>query len=297
MTEFGTRARVEHPSRGITLMLLGTGLITLNDVAMKAVVMDHPIGQAVFIRGLFVLLPITFLVIRAGGWQAMRMRNLGGQLLCAGLLVAALFLFLYSLSRLPLSICVIIIYTNPMFVTALAPLVLGERVGWRRWSAVLLGFAGTLLVIWPGDEGFGWLLLMPLAVALLTALRDLLTRKLVVGETSVSILAFSSLAVTLCALPTVALGWTRLGVGDFALLAGAGLAFGFAMFCLTDALRYADASLVSPFKYSGVVLAVVLGYLVWSEVPGLEALIGAGLIMASGLFILRRERRIATDQL
>ncbi|MEM7223384.1 MAG: DMT family transporter [Pseudomonadota bacterium] len=297
MSARGARERVEHPSRGIALVLAGTGLITLNDAAIKAVVLEHPLGQAVFLRGLFVLLPIAFLVMRAGGWKAMAVRSASGQALSAGLLVGALFLFVFSLSRLPLSICVIIIYTNPLFVTALAPLIVGERVGWRRWGAVLLGFLGTVLILWPDQSGFSWLLLVPLAASLLTALRDLVTRRLVVGETSVSILAYSSLAVTLCALPVAAFDWEPLGLDDFALLAGAGLAFTFGLFCLTDSLRYADASLISPFKYSGVVLAAVLGYLIWSEVPDLADLAGAGLIMASGLFILHRERRMAPDQL
>ena len=271
-------------------MVLGTGLITLNDAAMKWVVADHPVGQAVFVRGLFALLPIALLVRRAGGWRAARWHSLGGQLLCAGLLVAALFTFIFSLSRLPLGLTTIVLYSGPLFVTALAPTVLGERVGWRRWAAVLVGFAGTVLVIRPDAEGFAWILLAPLAVALLASVRDLVIRRLVARETSVSILAFSTSAVTLCALPTALLGWSPLGVSDFALLAFAGLAFGFAMFFLTDAFRYAEASLVSPFKYSGVIWAVLLGFLIWGERPGLDVLIGALVIVASGLFILRRER-------
>ena len=128
-------------------------------------------------------------------------------------------------------------------------------------------------------------------------MRDLLIRKLVAGETSVSMIAFSTLAVSLCALPFAVSEWTPLEATDLLLLAGAGLAFGFGLFCLTDSLRFADASLVSPFKYFGVVLGILLGVLIWQERLDLADLVGAALITASGLFILHRERRMGADQL
>jgi drug/metabolite transporter (DMT)-like permease len=284
--------RVERPWRGIYLTVLGTGLISVNDAAMKWVVGDHPVGEAIFVRGLFAVFPIALLMMHQGGWRAARWVSLRDQVSCAAFLVAAIFLFIFSLSRLPLATATIIIYASPLFVTALAPLLLAERVGWRRWSAVALGFAGTLLVIRPGGGDFTWLLTLPLAVALLSAVRDIVTRRLLARESALSMLVFSNLAVTLCALPTAAFGWTALAPGDIALLALAGLGFGFGIYCLTESLRFAEASLLAPLKYSGVVWAVILGYLVWSDLPGLEVLFGAVLIVASGLFILRREKRL-----
>ena len=286
--------RVDHASKGIYLTVLGTGVITLNDAAMKWVVADHPVGEAIFVRGLFALLPIALLLRRQGGWRALRWQSLRDQAVCAVLLTVAIFLFIFSLSRLPLATAVIIIYTSPLFVTALAPFLLGERVGWRRWSAVCIGFAGALLVIRPNGEDFSWLILLPLAVALLTAVRDIVVRRVLARESAVSILAFSVCAVTLCALPTATLGWVPLDALDLACLALAGLGFGFGIFFLTDALRHADASLLAPLKYSGVVWAVILGYLLWADLPSLEALAGAVLIVCSGLFILRREKHLGT---
>ncbi len=286
--------RRDHPTKGIALTILGTGVISLNDAAMKWVVADHPIGEAVFVRGLFAMLPILLLLHRTGGWRAARWESFSGQALSAALLVAALFAFIFSLSQLPLAIVTIIIYLNPMFVTALAPWLLGEKVGWRRWSAVILGFAGALLVIRPDSGEVAWLFALPIGVAFVTALRDVLIRRLVVRETSVSILIFSNVAVVLCALPTAAFGWTPLSAVDIVLLALAGLGFGFGIFILTDAFRFGDASLLSPFKYSGVIWALVLGFLIWSEHPGPEVLAGALLIVLSGLFILWRERQQPT---
>ena len=283
------RSRSDLPGRAICHMLLGTALITLNDTAMKAVVMEHPLAQSILVRGLFVLLPLSVLVYRAGGWSSVRWASFWGQALCAALLVGALLLFVTALSTLPLAICIIMIYTNPLFVAALAPFVLGERLGWQRWCAVAMGFAGTLLVFRPDSPDFTWLLLLPLGAALLSALRDLLTRRLVASESSLSILFFSSAAVTLCAAPAAAFAWTPLDLATLALLAGAALTFCFGMFYLTDSLRYGDASLVSPFKYSAVVVAIAMGYLIWDEVPSAGSLLGAALIVAGGLIVVRRQ--------
>ena len=184
-------------------MILGATLLTLNDAAMKWVVADHPVGEAVFVRGLFVLAPIALLVRRSGGWGAVAPRNLTGQMASAALLTGALFTFIFSLTLLPIAVATIVVYTNPLFVTALAPFLLGERVGWRRWSAVAVGFAGALLIIGAPGGDFAWPVLLPLAAAGIAALRDVVNRRLVAGETSVSILALSNATVVVCALATL----------------------------------------------------------------------------------------------
>ena len=244
-------------------------------------------------RGLFALLPIALLVRHAGGWPALRVRSPGAQAAAAGLMVAALFLFINSLALLPLTIAIIIVYTNPLFVTALAPWALGERVGWRRWSAIAFGFAGVLLVVGPEASAFSWALVLPLLVALVSALRDLLVRRVIAGETSVSLLAFSSLTVTFCAFPGAVLNWTPFGAFEYTVLATAAVFFASGLFLMTEALRFADASLVSPYKYSGVIWAALFGFVLWRETPSLEVLLGAAMIVASGLFILFRERMLS----
>ena len=294
-SQAGARVRSDRPLKGIGLMLAGSGLITMNDAAIKLVVDDHSVSQAILVRAAFALPVIAWLAYRAGGWQAARWHNPWAQLLCAVPLVASLFLFVASLSRIPIAPATVILYLSPLFLTALAPL-LGERVGWRRWGAVLLGFAGTVLVIDPTGDTFTWFYLVPVCAAFVLAVRDLATRKLVESESSVSILLVSTLAVMASAVPGAVTSWQPLVPGDVALLAVSGLAFGFAMFFLTDAFRYADASLVSPFKYAGVIVAAGLGFAIWGDVPTLSACIGGLLIVSSGLFVLKREQAIAADQ-
>ncbi|MGI9412995.1 MAG: DMT family transporter [Hyphomicrobiales bacterium] len=286
--------RVDRPFRGIGLMLMGSALITLNDAAVKLVLDDHSVSQAILVRGVFAFVVIVWLVRRAGGWEAARWRSLRAQLPCAAPLITSLFLFVFSLSRIPIAPATVILYMSPLFLTALAPL-LGERVGWRRWGAVLLGFVGTVLVIEPAGDTFTWFYLVPVCAAFVLALRDLATRKLVESESSVSILLVSAIAVLISAAPGAAMSWRPLDPGDTALLALSGLAFGFAMFCLTDAFRYADASLVSPFKYAGVIVAALVGFAIWGDVPSLSAVTGGALIVMSGLFVLRREQALASE--
>jgi len=294
-SQAGARVRSDRPFKGIGLMLAGSGLITMNDAAIKLVVDDHSVSQAILVRAAFALPVIAWLAYRAGGWQAARWHNPWAQLLCAVPLVASLFLFVTSLSRIPIAPATVILYLSPLFLTALAPL-LGESVGWRRWGAVLLGFVGTVLVIEPAGDTFTWFYLVPVCAAFVLAVRDLATRKLVESESSVSILLVSTLAVMASAVPGAVTSWQPLAPGDVALLAVSGLAFGFAMFFLTDAFRYADASLVSPFKYAGVIVAATLGFAIWGDVPTLSACVGGLLIVSSGLFVLKREQAIAADQ-
>ncbi len=285
----GQDRRVNKPVTGILLMLAGSTFITFNDAATKFVVTDHAVSQALFIRSVFSLAAIVFLVHREGGWKAARWNSLSAQLICGVPLVASVFLFIWSLSFIPIAIATIIFYLSPLFVTALAPL-LGERVGWRRWGAVLLGFAGAVLVIEPTGGGFTWMYLVPVLAALTLAMRDLAARRIVAGETSLSILIFSTFALMVTTLPPAIAQWTPFSALDYGLLAFSGLCFGVSLFLLTEAFRYADASLVSPVKYSGVVVAAALGYAIWGDVPSLSALFGAALIIASVLVIMRREQ-------
>ena len=256
-----------NPGRGIALTVIGSGCIVLNDAAMKWVVTDHPIGEAIFVRGIFAVLPIALLVRRGGGWSALRWHSARAQLWCALMLAVPIFVFVYSLSQMALALATLIYFTNPLFVTLLAPLVNQEAVGWRRRIAVLVGFIGAVLVIRPTTASFQWVLLGPVLCAFMSAWRDLYLRRILHRESSVAILCYSTLLVTLASLATAPLGWDPLSGLDIALLAVSGLGFGFGIFFMTDALRYAGASLVALYKYSSIVWALLMGYLAWGDVP------------------------------
>ena len=277
--------------RGIVLMTVGCVLVTLNDAVMKALAGSYPTGETIFVRGVFVAIPIAVLVHRAGGLHVLRVTNVRGQLLRAVTLVVSVFLFITSLRYLPLADAVALTFAGPLMLTAAAPWALGERVGWRRRGAVAVGFAGVLIMLSPGQEGLRWAALLPLGAAFFEALRDIVTRRLVVTESSLSLTACSTGLVALCALATAGHDWQPMSAGDAALLALAGCCMGAALFLMTEAFRHAEATLVAPFRYSSVLWAMIVGLIVFGEWPSPTMLAGAGLVVGSGLYILHREAR------
>ena len=278
-------------ARGIALMTAGCVLITLNDTVMKALSGAYPPGETIFVRGVFVAIPIALLVYRAGGLHTLRVTNLPGQLLRAMTLVASMFLFVIGLQYLPLADAVALTFAGPLILTALAPWALRERVGWRRRCAVAVGFAGVLIMLAPGQEGLRWAAFLPLGAAVFEAVRDIVTRRLVVTESSVSLTACSTGFVTLCALATAGHGWQPMSAGDAGLLALAGSSMGAGLVLMTEAFRHAEATLVAPFRYSSVLWAMLVGVVVFGDWPSPTMLAGAALVVGSGLYILHREAR------
>ena len=286
-------ARLKLPAalRGVVLMTTGCALLTFNDALMKSLSVAYPLGETIFVRGLFVTIPVALMVYRSGGWRALRVENLKGQLLWSALLIGTTFLFIAGLRLLPLADAVALTFAGPLIVTALAPWLLGERVGWRRRCAVAVGFAGVLIMLEPGAGGLRWAALLPLGVAFLEATRDIVTRRLVRTESVVSLIAWSTCLLTLCALATAGFGWKPMQAADVGILALAGCLMGMAIFLMTDAFRHAEAAVVSPFRYSSMLWAVLAGIVAFGDWPGPTILAGAGLVVASGLYILHREAR------
>jgi len=277
------------PYRGIACMVAGGALLTANDAILKWLTGGYPVGQIMFLRGLFVFVMVAYLVWRAGGLVSLRVVRFRGHLVRAGLVVGGTFMFVTGLSLLPLADAIAISFAGPLFVTALAPVMLGEHVGWRRWAAVLVGFVGVLVMIRPTGEAVQWAALLPLAASLTGALRDILTRGMSGRESSVAILFVSTSAVCLGGLATAPFGWSPVTMPDIGLFALAGLVLGGAHFLLIETFRFAEAALVAPFKYSNMIWAVALGFFIWGDLPDRWTIGGAAFVICSGLYILHRE--------
>jgi len=278
-------------------MIMGGLLLTVNDAIQKWMTAEFPTGQLLSMRGLFVMLPIGVLVWRAGGISTLRIRSLRGQSIRAGLVCLSSLLFLTSLSLMPLADAIALTFAGPLFITALAPFMLGEVVGWHRWLAVLIGFVGVVVMVQPSSGALQWVAVFPLGVALCGALRDIVTRQMHATESTVAIMFYSVLVVILFGFTIGIADWRDMSIDHIGLFAINGVVLGAAYFFLIEALRYAEASMVSPFKYVTLLWAILLGQLIWDDVPGAQVLIGAVLIIASGWYILHREkyRRNATS--
>jgi drug/metabolite transporter (DMT)-like permease len=275
--------------KGIACMIGGVAILTLNDGVMKWMTASYPVGEIIFIRGLFVLMVVALFAWRAGGLGALRVHDVRGQAVRALFTIASTGFFVTSLRFLPMAESIAITFASPLFVTALAPSLLGEGVGWRRWLAVVVGFVGVLIMIRPGGEHMRWVMLLPLSVALTFGLANIVTRRISATETSVSIMGFSMLSVTLVALATAPFGWRMPTVNDVALLALAGMLHGSAHFLMIEAFRLAEATVASPFIYTAMIWALILDMVVWVVWPDPWVMGGAVIVILSGLYILHRE--------
>ncbi|MDF2781589.1 MAG: EamA/RhaT family transporter [Geminicoccaceae bacterium] len=274
---------------GIGLGALAFALFTVMDTLIKWLSGGYPVHQLVFTNALFALVPVAVVSLRRGGLARLRTRRLPLHLL-RGLfgLCGGLFAF-YAYGRLPLADAYSIIFATPLLITALAVPVLGERVGWRRWSAVAVGFVGVLIMLQPGVAPIGPGSLAALGAAFASAIAILLVRKLSTTESTASIALYSNLTGVLAMAALLPFGGVVPSALDFLLMAASGLIGGTALLVLISAYRRAPAALVAPFQYSQMVWAILLGFLIWGDVPQPAKLFGAAIVAASGLFILYRE--------
>ena len=278
--------------RAVFCMLVGVALLSLNDALIKSLTSNYPVGQLLFTRGLFVFPWIFLLAFRQGGLHRLRVKSIKGQALRGACVICSAFLFVNGLFYLPLADAVAVSFAGPLFITAMAPLVLGEKVGWRRWLAVLAGFAGILLMVRPGAEVMQWAVLFPLGATLFGGVRDLITRRISQTENTIAVLFVTTSFVMLAGLTTAPFGWVTLQANDLWTFAASGLLITGAHYLMIEAFRQGEAALVAPFKYTSMIWAILFGFLIFGDLPDGWTLSGAGVVILAGLYILRRETRL-----
>jgi drug/metabolite transporter (DMT)-like permease len=274
---------------GLGLACLAFALFSGMDALVKWLAATYPVHQIVFANGVFALIPVLVWARRDGGLGRLRTRRLGLQItrgLCG---MTAASLAFYAFSLMPLTDVYAIIFTTPLLITALSVPVLGERVGWRRWSAIGAGFVGVLIMLRPEGEGIGSGALAALGAACASAISILVMRKLSTTESTASIALYSNL--TIVAGAGAALGWHAVAptLVDLLLMAMAGVLGGVALIVLISAYRLAPAALVAPFQYGQMIWGALLGFVIWGHLPDAAVVAGASIVAASGLFILYRE--------
>jgi drug/metabolite transporter (DMT)-like permease len=179
-----------------------------------------------------------------------------------------------------------------LWVCALSPLLLGERVGPRRWAAVIVGFIGVLIIIRPGTASFHWAMLLSLACALAAALYQVATRKVGGSDLALTSLLYVSLSGTAGALPFVAIGWTTPAWWVWLLLVTAAAYGAVGHWLLTQAHRLAPAPVLAPYVYTQIVSMIIIGYVVFGDAPDAATLIGSLIVVASGLYVFYREQKL-----
>ena len=285
------RASSADNLRGIAVMSGSMAMFALEDMFLKFAAKDLPTGQILFIPAVFAFIFFAGLVRREGK-QTFTPTALHPWVLTrnAGEMIGTIA-YITALASVPLATVSAVLQAMPLAVTLGAALFLGENVGWRRWSAIAVGFAGVILVIRPGMEGFRPAGLWVLVTVAGLALRDLASRKIPAEITNSQVSAWGIASVAV--LGAGMMPFQTMVIPDLwqsAMLAGA-LVFGTAGYwAITTATRLGDVSVVSPFRYSRLIFAILIGTLVFSETLDLYTIAGAALIIGSGLYAFARER-------
>jgi drug/metabolite transporter (DMT)-like permease len=292
MTDHTSPADASTVPRGIASMLLAVAIFSCMDALIKWLSATYPTIEIVFFRSAFAFLPLLPALAR-GGRAALRTRRPLVQAGRAALGLVSMIAFFYCFRVMPLADVFGIAFSAPIFVTALSVPLLGERVGIRRWSAVVVGFIGVLVMLRPDSGLFASASWIALFATALYALGQIFVRDLTKTETTVCIVFYVTLTTTLASAAALPFYWVSPSLVDAPLLAAVGILGGLAQLAFTRAFRLAPAAVVSPFDYTGLLYASVIGYYVWGDVPTVAFLAGAGIVMASGLYILHRETRLA----
>lgn len=278
---------------GIAWMIAAVTLLSAMDALAKWLSQRYPILQLVFMRSLLALIPLALYIAWRGDWRvALRTRRPMVHVVRSAVGIVSLVCFFTAFANLPLATAVTMAFTAPLFVTALSVPLLDERVGPRRWSAVIAGFLGVLVIARPGAGAYDPMILLPLAGAFLYALVIIFLRQMGRTESSSAIVfyyAVSAAAVSGLAMPWL---WVTPQAEDLWLILAFGLFGGFGQIAITNAFRYGEVAVVAPFDYLALVWATGFGFWIWGDVPSLWVGVGAAIIVASGLYIVHRESRL-----
>lgn len=309
-----TTSQISSPVRhdtalGILCLCAGIGLFSVQDLILKLLSSTYPLSQAMTLRALTAMPLLMLIAMRDGGLRTLVTPGLVAMILRGIVMFTAYTAYYLALPALPIATTVALYFSAPLFITILSVLWLKESVGWRRWSAVFLGFVGVLVMLRPGASIFDWAALLVLVSGLSYGFSMILARRMGTTETAAA-MAFWGNAVFLVLALALALAfgdgrfagqghptvefllrpWVWPSALDAALMCGCGVIAALGLTLLTQAYRIADSNAVAPFEYSYMLWGVLWGWMFFAEWPDVVAWIGIAIIMTAGLMVLWRER-------
>ena len=283
---------------GAALMTCCVLAYVLNDAVMKLLFLEIDFFQAIFLRSLVSLPPLLILASRAKSLlQKYSKKNKRLIIIRIFAEIGTTVTFLTALKYMPLANVTAIAQSLPLAITMAAALFLGEQVGWRRWSAILIGFTGVLIIIRPGLAGFNSYSLVALSSVILLAIREISTRKLGTEIPTITVAFSTTLGITVfAALPLIGSEWVEVHITSWLLIIVAAAAITVATLLGIVAMRTGDISFVSPFRYTSLIGALGLGVLFFGEWPDGVTLVGAFIIVFSGFYSLHREQILSASK-
>jgi drug/metabolite transporter (DMT)-like permease len=274
---------------GIGFMLIAVFLFSTTSAVGKWLVAKYPLGEFLLLRSVFTLLMLSPFIWRAGKAAFVNAPRRGLQVLRVVVIPIEVAMFFWGVAQMPLADAQTFYMAGPIYVTALSVLLLGERVGWRRWTAVLIGFGGVVIALRPSSASLTLPALVVLTGSLIYALLLITTR--VLRETDYVVLMTAQfVGILLFGALTAPFAWVPPAPGDLLVFLGLGCVSIVSQFCSLRALKLADASVVVPFHYTLIFWSIVFGYEMFGELPDAWTITGAAIIIAAGLYIFWREK-------
>ncbi|WP_244631063.1 DMT family transporter [Aureimonas sp. ME7] len=292
----------QRPMLGIGLKVLSVTAFVGMQTSLKGLGTEIPAGQLVFFRSIFALVPVLIYLLWLGTLRsALRTDDIGGHFLRGAIGVTSMILGFYAIGRLPYPEWITLSYAAPLLTVLFASVFLGEIIGRYRWTAVMLGLFGIVVVAAPNltvgagsigrEQSFG--MAASLAGACVSAIAMIQIRRLVRTERTATVVIYFSLTSSAVALISVPFGWVWPNPQQLTLLIVAGLFGGVGQLLLTSCYRYAEASTIAPFEYTSMILAIAIGAFVFGEVVSASTLIGGSIVVSAGVFIIAREHHLA----
>lgn len=277
--------------KGVGYMMVSIVAFTLMNALAKLALEHYPFGQLVFLRSGIALLPLLGILAWQGNWAVLRQGPAGTLFWLSALVVGSMLAGFWSYHLLPFADATFYSFIGPLIITALSAPMLGERIGRRRWAAVLLGFGGVVLITPPGQGLLGMGVLVALLSATLYSVGMVLTRRSSSLVHPTAVVFYFTLLATVVGALWLPWGWMWPDAWGWAVMGGAGLAGCVGQYAQTQAFRMAPPSICGALSYSRIVLAVIIGYLVWWEVPTAITLLGSAIVVACGLYLIFHESR------
>lgn len=299
------RPHAANPMRGIMLKVVSVFFFVAMATMLKATG-TVPAGEMVFFRSFFALLPVLgYLAWKGRIANAFATRRPLGHIRRGLVGVGSMSLGFFALTRLPLPEATAITYATPLLIVIFSAVLLRERVHVFRWTAVVVGLVGVVIILWPrltvfsggalGDaEAIG--ALAALMAAILSAFAMMAVRNLVHTERTEAIVTYFFISASVLSLLTLPFGWVWPTPEQAVLLVGAGFFGGIGQLLMASSYRYADMSVIAPFEYVSLLLTIIIGYFVFADMPTLTMIIGALIIIGSGIAVILREHRLGLDR-
>ena len=276
---------------GILLMVAGILLFALNDALGKWLVATYSVGQLLLVRSGAAMLVLAPAIARKGWRSLFRVERPLLHVFRVIVSSAEVYLFYYAVMYLPLADTMTYWLAAPIYVAALSPLLLGEHVGWRRWTAIFVGFLGVIIALRPSTAVLSPAAIVAIMGSLAFAMM-FITSRILRGTPDVTLVFWQIFGAGVLGLVMAPLNWTPIDPVDFVLLMLLGIVAMGAHVCVNRALKFGDAATIIPFQYTQLLWGVVLGWVFFSEIPSVQLLVGAIFIIGAGLFIFFRERQL-----